>query len=362
MTRCIHNFNPGPAVLPRPVLEQVQRDLLDYAGTGMSILEMSHRSPVYERIHNRTITDLRRLLACPEDYAILFMGGGAQTQFGLVAMNLLPAGGLAQYLVTGNWSATALREAQKLGDARELWSSAATGYDRVPEPHDFRVDPQAAYLHYTSNNTIVGTQFASVPDAGNVPVVCDMSSDLLSRPLDVSRLGLLYAGAQKNLGPAGVTVVVIRQDLLERCRSTLPAAMSYAQVAARNSLLNTPPVFAIYTVGLVTQYVLEQGGLAAAAARNEAKARLLYDVIDASGGFYRGCVQPQSRSLMNATFRLPSEALEARFVEASSSAGMVGLQGHRSLGGIRVSLYNAVTLDDVRALTAFMQQFQHRWG
>jgi phosphoserine aminotransferase len=362
MSRHVHNFNPGPAVLPRPVLEQAQRDLLDYAGTGMSILEMSHRSSVYERMHNQTIADLRRLLGCPEEYAILFMGGGAQTQFGLVALNLLPADGLAQYLVTGNWSATALREAQKLGDARELWSSAATGYDRVPQQHDFRVDPQAAYLHYTSNNTVVGTQFAYVPDAGSVPVVCDMSSDLLSRPLDVSRFGLLYAGAQKNLGPAGVTVVMVRQDLLERCRATLPTTLSYAQVAAKNSLLNTPPVFAVYMVGLVTQYVLEQGGLAAAAARNEAKARLLYNTLDASGGFYRGCAQPQSRSLMNATFRLPSEALEARFVEASGSAGMVGLQGHRSLGGIRVSLYNAVSLDDVRALSAFMQEFQQRWG
>lgn len=362
MMRCLHNFNPGPAALPRPVLEQVQHDLLDYGGTGMSILEMSHRSPVYEQVHNEAIADLRRLLGCSADYAILFMSGGAQTQFGLVPMNLLTAGAWAQYLVTGTWSATALREAQKLGEARELWSSAATGYDRVPAPHDLQVDPQAAYLHYTSNNTIVGTQFGYIPETGDVPLVCDMSSDLLSRPLDVSRFGLLYAGAQKNLGPAGVTVVVVRQDLLERCPAHLPATLSYAQVAARNSLQNTPPVFAIYVVGLVARYLLDQGGLAAAAARNEAKARLLYDVIDASGGFYRGCAHPQSRSLMNLTCRLPSEALETRFVEASSHAGLVGLTGHRAVGGIRVSLYNAVTLASVRALAAFMQEFHHRWG
>jgi phosphoserine aminotransferase len=311
MTAKVHNFNPGPAALPRPVLEQVQRDLLDFAGSGMSILEMSHRSAVYERIHNQAIADIRTLLPGSDQHAILFMGGGAQTQFALVAMNLLHQGAFAQYVITGTWSDTARREASKLGDARELWSSAATGFDRVPDPDDFKVAADAAYLHYTSNNTIVGTQYSEIPEAGSVPLVCDMSSDLLSRPIDVSRFGLIYAGAQKNLGPAGVTVVMVRRDLLERCRAGLPATLSYPEVAAKNSRLNTPPVFAIYVVGLVAIYLLARGGLPAVAAQNAKKAQLLYNTIDASQGFYRGCAQPNSRSHMNVTFCLASADLEA---------------------------------------------------
>jgi phosphoserine aminotransferase len=362
MTHRVHNFNPGPAALPLPVLEQVQQELLDFAGSGMSILELSHRSALYERVHHKTIADLRTLLGCSEDYAVLLMGGGAQTQFALVAMNLLPVGAYADYLVTGHWSASALREARKLGDARELWSSTATGHDRVPTPDEVQVDTDAVYLHYTSNNTVVGTQYPYVPAAGPVPLVCDMSSDLLSRPLEVSRFGLIYAGAQKNMGPAGVAVVLIHRDLLERCRPGLPSTLSYIQVAAQNSLLNTPPVFAIYVVGLVAQYLLEQGGLPAMAAYNAEKARLLYDTIDSSGGFYRGHAQPGSRSQMNVTFRLPSAELETRFLTASLRADMVGLKGYRSMGGIRASLYNAVPLASVQALAAFMRDFQQRWG
>jgi phosphoserine aminotransferase len=362
MPHRVHNFNPGPAALPLPVLEQVQSELLDFAASGMSILEVSHRSALYERVHHKTLADLRTLLGCSEEYAILFMGGGAQTQFALVAMNLLPVGAYADYLITGHWSATALRDASKLGDARELWSSATTGYDRVPIPDEVQVDPDAVYLHYTSNNTVVGTQYPYVPNAAPVPLVCDMSSDLLSQPLDVSRFGLIYAGAQKNMGPAGVTVVIIRRELLERCRPGLPATLSYIQVAAQNSLLNTPPVFAVYVVGLVAQYLLAQGGLPAIAAHNAEKARLLYHVIDSSGGFYRGHAQRDSRSQMNVTFRLLPAELEARFLAASVQAGMVGLQGHRSVGGMRVSLYNAVSLAAAQALVAFMQDFQQRWG
>src|SRR5918911_2172758 len=318
MTLRVHNFNPGPAALPLPVLEQVQRDLLDFEGTGMSILEMSHRSATYERIHNQTIADLQTLLGGTEEHTIVFMGGGAQTQFALVAMNFLTPGSYAEYLVTGVWSETALHEARKIGDARVLWSSALTAHNRIPIPGEFHVEAGAAYLHYTSNNTIVGTQYTYVPVSGAVPLVCDMSSDLLSRSVDLSHYGLIYAGAQKNMGPAGVTVVIVRRDLLERCAPGLPSTLSYAQMAAHNSLLNTPPVFAIYVMGLVAQYLLAQGGLAAAEARNREKAALLYTVIDDSEGFYRGWAQPESRSHMNVTFRLPTPVLEKRFITEST--------------------------------------------
>lgn len=362
MATSVHNFNAGPAALPTPVLEQVQRDLLDFGGNGMSILEMSHRSAAYEMVHNQAIADLRTLLSCPDDYAIVFMGGGAQTQFALVAMNLLRPGTHADYLVTGQWSEAALREAQKIGDARAPWSGATSQYRRIPLPHDYEVDPAASYLHYTSNNTIVGTQFALVPESGNVPLVCDMSSDILSQPVDISPFGLIYAGAQKNAGPAGVTLLIIRRDLLERSPVDMPSTLSYAETSAKNSLLNTPPVFAIYMVGLVARYLIDTGGLLAMAERNADKATYLYAALDASDGFYQGCADMHSRSLMNATFRLPTPELETQFVLESEAAGFVGLKGHRSVGGIRVSLYNAITLESVQALVAFMGTFQQRWG
>lgn len=360
--RRVHNFNAGPAALPLPVLEQVQQDLLDYAGSGMSILEMSHRSALYERVHNQALADLRSLLQCPDTYTILFMGGGALTQFALVAMHFLPAGAHADYLDTGSWSTAAIRQARKIGEVRTLWSSAATRYDRVPTRQDYDVDATAAYLHYTSNNTIVGTQFALVPEGGDVPLICDMSSDILSRPVELSRFGLIYAGAQKNAGPAGVTIVIIRRDLLDRCPADLPSPLNYAEIAASNSLLNTPPVFGIYIVGLVAKALLAQGGLMAMAHHNATKATLLYQTLDNSEGFYRGCAQPHSRSLMNVTFRLPSEALETRFVVESTEAGLIGLQGHRVVGGLRASLYNAVSLADVQALVDFMAVFRQRYG
>ncbi len=356
----VHNFNAGPAALPLPVLEQAQSALLNFAGSGMSILEMSHRSSIYEQVHNQTIRDLKTLLACSDNYDILFMGGGGQSQFALVPMNLLAADGHADYLDTGSWSVSAIREAQKLGTATTLWSSAETQYDRVPTPHDYEVDATAAYLHYTSNNTIVGTQYANVPESGDVPLVCDMSSDILSQPIDIDRFGLIYAGAQKNAGPAGVTLLIIRRDLLERCPSKLPATFSYAQLAAKNSLLNTPPVFSIYMVGLVAKYLLDQGGLSAIAKQNDEKARLLYQTIDQSDDFYRGCAQIDSRSLMNVAFRLPTERLEVRFVEESLKADLIGLKGHRSVGGIRASIYNAVPLESVQALVDFMMDFQQQ--
>ncbi len=362
MTTRVHNFNAGPATLPLPVLQQVQADLLDFGGTGMSILETSHRGPVYDEIHQQAIADLLELFGGTDDHAILFMGGGAQTQFALVPMNLLPKGGHAAYLETGVWGEAARQEASKIGDARTLWSSAASGHDRVPGPGDYQVPPDAAYLHYTSNNSIMGTQYAVIPEAGEVPLVCDMSSDLLSCPIELKRFGLIYGGAQKNMGAAGVTLVVIRRDLLERCRSDLPTMLSYPGMAATNSLQNTPPVFAIYIVGLVARRMLEQGGMVAVAARNDEKAALLYGAIDDAGGFYRGHAQPGSRSRMNVTFHLPSEALTARFVSEAGGEGLQGLKGHQALGGIRVSLYNAVTVEAVRVLAEFMAAFRKRHG
>ena len=362
MTTRVYNFNAGPATLPLPVLHQVQVDLLDFGGTGMSILETSHRGPVYDEIHEQAIADLRVLFGAGDDHTILFMGGGAQTQFALIPMNLLPRGGHADYLETGVWGEAAREEAAKVGDARTLWSSSASGHDRVPGPEDYEVSPDAAYLHYTSNNSIMGTQFHAVPQAGDVPLVCDMSSDILTYPVDVKKFGLVYGGAQKNLGAAGVTLVVIRRDMLERCCADLPTMLSYTGMAATNSLQNTPPVFAIYLVGLIARHILEQGGMQALAARNARKAALLYGAIDDSGGFYKGHAQPASRSRMNVTFHLPSADLTTVFVGEAAGEGLLGVKGHAALGGIRVSLYNAVTVEAVHALVDFMAAFRKRHG
>jgi phosphoserine aminotransferase len=363
MTRRVHNFNGGPAALPLPVLEQIQESLIDFQNSGMSILEMSHRGGVYEKVHNEAIGDIRKLLGFSEnDYSLLFMGGGARTQFGLVPMNLLPANRVAEYLVTGYWSQHALADAEKIGKAKSIWSSEATKFDHVPQNGEFNVSQDAAYLHYTSNNTIYGTEYHHIPDSRGVPLVCDMSSDILSRPIDVSRFGLIYGGAQKNMGPAGVTVLIIRKDVLESCRKDLPSNLSFQQIAKENSLLNTPPVFAIYIVGLVAKHLLRLGGLKEVEKLNTEKSKTLYDSIDASKGFYRGCAQKPSRSKMNVTFRLPSEEFETQFLSEASKNEMVGMKGHRSIGGVRVSLYNAVSLDSVKVLVKFMSDFQKRMG
>lgn len=368
MTHRVHNFGAGPAALPLAVLEQAQAELLDYRGSGMSILESSHRGKHYGEVHESAVARVRELVggaAHGDDYEILLMSGGARTQFGLVPWNLMPAGGSAEYLVTGKWSEMALAEAAKRGRAHEAWSSAGHGHDRVPAPEELaaeRLDSTAAYLHYTSNNTIFGTQFHSVPDAGALPLVCDMSSDVFGRPLELARYGLIYAGAQKNLGPAGVTLVLVRRDLLRRSPAELPDTLSYARVAETRSLLNTPPVFAVYLLDLVLRHLQERGGLTAVAERNEKKARLLYRAIDGSGGFYRGHARPDSRSRMNVTFRLGEPDLEERFVAEAAEAGLAGLKGHRSVGGIRASLYNAVELEAVEVLVDFMESFARRNG
>lgn len=362
MAHRVHNFGAGPAALPLEVLQKVQDELLDFQGTGMSILESSHRGKAYDQVHQQTTQDLGALLGTGDSHVVLYMGGGARSQFAIVPMNLLGEGASADYATTGRWSEMALAEARKQGRAREIFSSAESGHDRVPGAGQLGVDQNAAYLHYTSNNTIAGTQYHHVPDAGSVPLVCDMSSDILSRPLDLTPFGVVYAGAQKNLGPAGVTIVVVRKDLLDRSSASLPDTMSYAKMAAKDSLLNTPPVFAIYMVGLVARRILESGGLEAVEKHNVTKADRLYGTIDGSGGFYRGHAQEGSRSRMNVAFRLPSEELEATFIAEAANQGLVGLKGHRSVGGVRASIYNAATQEGVKALTDFMRDFQQRNG
>ena len=359
----VHNFGAGPAVLPLPVLERVRGELLDYAGTGMSVMEMSHRSAAFEGIIQKAEADLRSLLGLAPGHAVLFLQGGASLQFAMVPANLRAASASADYVLSGHWSKAALKEAQRSGRARVAGSTEASGFDRVPAQGELDLDPGAAYLHFTSNNTIYGTQWAAPPQPPlGVPLVCDASSDALSRPIDVSRYGLLYAGAQKNLGPAGVTVIVVQKGLLERTPGDLPAMLDYRLMAEKRSLYNTPPTFAIYVVGLVLEWLKSLGGLAEAGRRNETKAALLYEAIDGSGGFYRGHAHPASRSRMNVTFRLASEDLEKAFLKEAQAHGLDGLKGHRSVGGLRASIYNACPLESVGALAAFMGEFQRRRG
>ncbi len=362
MARRIHNFSPGPAALPLEVLEQAKAELIDFRGSGMSIMEQSHRDKPYEAVHNEAIANIKELLGVGADHSVIFMGGGARTQFALVPMNILPKGGFAEYLITGVWAEGAVKEGKKIGDVREGYSSAGSKHDHVPEQAQIKVDAKAAYLHYTSNNTIYGTQFQYVPDAGNVPLVCDMSSDIMSKPVDINKFALVYAGAQKNIGPAGVTILIVRKDMLERSQKSLPEMFNFALIAENNSLFNTPPVFPIYMCALTTAYLKKQGGLKAVETLNEAKAKKVYDAIDGSGGFYRGHAKPGSRSRMNVTFRLPSEDLEVKFVKESAAADLSGLKGHRSVGGLRASIYNAVPMASVDALVGFMKEFAKNAG
>ena len=360
-THRVYNFGAGPAVLPEPVLEEAQRDLPALPGLGMSVLEISHRSAAFDRILGQAEADLRALTGLPDDYHVLFLQGGASLQFAMAPMNLLPPGGVADYAITGVWAKKAAAEAAKFGRVNICATTEDDGFARVPAAGELRRTPSAAYLHVTSNNTIAGTQWPALPAAEGAPLVVDASSDLLSRPVPLSGLGLLYGGAQKNLGPAGVTVVLVRKDLAERGPDSLPATLRYATAARHGSRYNTPPVFAIYVAGLVLRWLRDEGGLDAVDARNRRKAGLLYDALDRSG-FYRGAAQPASRSLMNVTFRLPSGALEARFVERAAAAGLAGLKGHRSVGGIRASIYNAFPEAGVTALVDFMAEFERVHG
>ncbi len=361
-TKRVHNFGAGPATLPLPVLEQVQAELLDFAGTGMSVMETSHRSKAFGQVIEEAEADLRTLLGLSDDHAVLFLQGGASLQFSMVPANLRVGGASADYVMTGSWSMAAFKEAAKGGSARAVGSTEPS-FDRVPAQGEIDFDPKAAYVHFTSNNTIYGTQWTKEPEPpAGVPLVCDASSDALSRPLDIDRYGVWYAGAQKNLGPAGIAVVVLRRNLLERTPGGLPALMDYRLMAEKRSLYNTPPTFTVYVVGRVLKWLLDLGGLAEIAKRNEAKAALLYEAIDGSGGFYRGHAQPGSRSRMNVTFRLASEELEGEFLKEAGPADLAGLKGHRSVGGLRASIYNACPIESVRALVDFMADFQRRRG
>ena len=361
MAARVFNFGAGPAVLPEPVLERIRQDLPALPGVGMSVLEISHRSSAFDEILATAEANIRGLAGVPDDYHVLFLQGGATLQFSMVPMNLLPAGGTADYLLTGSWAAQAAREAEKFGSVRVAASTEAEGYRRLPTAAEIDVSPDAAYAHMTTNNTIAGTQWPALPDVGDRPLVVDASSDIFSRPLDVARHGLVYAGAQKNLGPAGVTLVIVRDDLADRGPSSLPKLMRYATYVQGGSRPNTPPVFAIYVVSLVTAWLRGQGGLEAVAARNERKAAKLYAAIDRTD-FYRGVADPGSRSLMNVTFRLPTAELEKRFVEQAEAAGLAGLKGHRSVGGLRASIYNAFPETGVDALVTFMTEFERSYG
>jgi len=358
----VYNFNAGPAMLPPMVLEQVQAELRDYRGRGMSIMEMSHRSKEYETINAQAEATFKRLLGVGDGYRGLFLQGGASTQFAMVPMNFLSGTATADYLMTGAWAEKAYEEAVPLGRAHVAASTKSEGYRRVPRPDEIGLSQGPAYVHLTSNETIQGIQWHVFPEVGDRPLVADMSSDILSRPVDASKFALIYAGAQKNLGPSGVTAVLIREAFLGRARADIPTMLRYTTHAKNNSLYNTPPALAVYVLDLVLQWIEKMGGLPALAERNQYKARILYDVIDRSNGFYRGHAAPESRSLMNVTFRLPNEALEKQFLTEAQTAGMVGLAGHRSVGGIRASLYNAVSPETCQVLASFMNDFARRQG
>jgi phosphoserine aminotransferase len=360
----IFNFAAGPAVLPVPVLDQIQRDLLALPGVGMSILEISHRSKTFEAILAEAEADIRTLGRIPASHKVLFLQGGASTQFSMVPMNLLGPGQTADYIDCGSWADKAIKEAKKVGAVHVAASTKGESYRRLPRQSELQLTPAAAYVHVTSNNTIEGTQYKALPDTGGVPLVNDTSSDMFSRPIEVGRHGLVYAGAQKNLGPAGLTIVIIREDLLARSvekKGTLPSMLNYAVHADNNSLYNTPPAFAVYATGLVMKWLLQQGGLEAMAALNERKAAKLYAEIDRTG-FYRGTAAREDRSLMNVTFRLATEELEKKFISESTAAGLDGLKGHRAVGGMRASIYNAFPEAGVDALVQFMREFEQKNG
>ena len=369
----VHNFNAGPSALPTSVLERIREELLDWRGTGMSVMEMSHRSPEFEGINARAEAGLRRHLEIPDDYAVLFMQGGGSAQFSLVPMNLFVPGKPVDLIHTGTWTAKALAELRKGTAHRVAANTEAVKHTRVPRKEELSLAPDASYVYLCTNNTIEGTQYHALPATGEVPLVADMSSDIASRPVDVGKFGLVFAGAQKNLGPSGVTVVIVRKDLAERADKNLPTLFQYRTHIKEKSLYHTPPTFAVYVVGLMMEWIDQQGGLGAIAKRNERKARLLYDAIDSSNGFYHCPVEKESRSLMNVVFRVagsrgqsarehPDETAEKEFEKRAAAAGLVGTPGHRSVGGMRVSLYNAVEPASVEALVSFMREFERERG
>jgi phosphoserine aminotransferase len=360
----VFNFNAGPSALPLPVLERIREELLDWRGSGMSVMEMSHRSPEFEGINSAAEAGLRKHLAVPDEYAIIFVQGGGSMQFSMVPMNLCLAGKPVDVLHTGSWTAKAISELKKGIPHKIAASTESVKFTRVPRKDEIALSPDASYVYLCSNNTIEGTQYHSFPETGEIPLVADMSSDIASRPTDVKKFGLIFAGAQKNLGPSGVTVVIVRKDLAERADKNLPTLLQYRTHIKEKSLYHTPPTFAIYILGLMMEWMDSLGGIAGVQKRNEAKAKLLYDAIDSSNGYYTCPVEKDSRSLMNVVFRVAggNEAIEKDFGKLAASAGLVGTPGHRSVGGMRVSLYNAVEPAAVEALVSFMREFQRTRG
>ena len=357
MEKRVYNFSAGPSMLPLEVLERAQKELVCYPSCGMSVMEMSHRSKMFENILEQAKADLKELMHIPDNYKILFLQGGGSTQFAMVPLNLMNKSNKADYVVTGQWAKKAAEEAKRYGNVNIVASSADTTFDRIPAPDKSKFTPDADYFYITLNNTIYGTRWTELPDTGNVPLVGDMSSSILSQEIDITKFGLLYAGAQKNLGPAGVTVVIIRDDLLGNEMDFTPTMLKYSIHADNNSLYNTPPTYGIYFVGLVFDWVKRQGGVAAVQKINEKKAGILYDFLDASS-LFRGTVVKKDRSLMNAPFILPTEELNAKFIKEAEAQGFVNLKGHRTVGGMRASMYNAMPVEGVEKLVAFMEQFE----
>jgi len=365
MTHRVINFYAGPAGLPLPPLERAQKELLDFENTGMSVMEISHRAKEYDAVHNEAISLVKELLNIPNNYKVLLLQGGGNLQFAMLPMNILHSGRTADYIVTGSWAKKAYKEAKIVNsDApRVAASTESETFSRLPRQEELQLNPNASYVHFTSNNTIYGTQYQKFPDTGKVPLACDMSSDMMWRPFDVSKFAFIYAGAQKNLGPSGIVVAIIRDDLLEQCRDDLPTMLRYKIHAEKNSLFNTPPCFSIYILRNVLVYNKSIGGLAAIESTNREKGQLLYGCIDKYSDFYRPIVKvKEDRSFMNVVFRLPNEELDAKFVSEGKKNGMMGLKGYRDLGGIRVSTYNAVTVDNVKTLVSFMDEFVKKNG
>lgn len=360
-TKRIFNFSAGPAVLPEEVLKQAQQDIWNIFGTGIGIMEHSHRGPAFDRVMEEAIADCRQIANITSDYEVLFLQGGATTQFAMIPMNFLPEGGTADYPDTGVWTTKAIKEAKLFGNVNVGFEGSKVGYAYVPTDSEIRQTPGAAYLHYCSNNTIYGTRYAKPPKS-NSPLICDASSEMFSRPIDVNAHALIYAGAQKNLGPSGVVLVIVRKDFMEKGKKNLPSMFSYANHAKNDSRLNTPPAFGIYVMGQVFKWILKQGGLPALEKRNAEKAKLIYDAIDNSNGFYKGVARPDSRSHMNITFRTANEDLDKKFVSEATKLEMDGLKGHRDAGGMRASVYNAFPSEGCRVLAQFMKDFAKRNG
>jgi len=357
MTRRIYNFSAGPAIMPLPVLEKAQSELLSLDGIGMSVMEISHRSKHFEEILESAESNLRELLNVPRNYKILFLQGGASLQFSMIPLNFLKQGETADYIITGVWGKKAIKEAKKCGNAREIFSTESEGFRSVPAQEELNFSADAQYVHYTSNETIEGVEFNYELEGGGIPIICDASSNILSKPFDIEKYALIYAGAQKNIGPSGVCVCVIRDDLLEKVPENQHSMLDYRAIAQNDSMLNTPNTWGIYLINLVTLWLKEQGGVAAMEKINAEKAQILYDAIDASDGFYRGHAEKSARSLMNVTFNLPTEELEKQFATQATKNGLDGLKGHRSVGGIRASVYNAFPKEGVLALVDFMKDF-----